>query len=62
MLSQLRCSMHLMYCDRSAGLGSMYTDPSERLPAGTLPEALPEARASVMLQNLGVAPNSITVS
>jgi hypothetical protein len=45
-----------------AGLQGLGTDPAAPLPPGTLPEALPEARVSVLLQNLGVAPNSVVVS
>jgi hypothetical protein len=45
-----------------AGLQSLGTDPAAPLPPGTLPEALPEARIAVLLQNLGIAPNSVVVS
>ena len=44
-----------------AGLGSAEREAAEPLPPGTLPETLPEARVSVLLQNLGLASNSIVV-
>jgi hypothetical protein len=44
------------------GLNTPGTDPAAALAPGTLPEALPGARASVLLQNLRIAPNYVVVS
>lgn len=47
---------------RFTGLHTPGTDPAAALAPGTLPEALPGARASVLLQNLRIAPSYVVVS